>query len=88
MAYHALKLLQLPPDLINEIISYLAPTPEQLRLERLNHELLQKFVNYDIIYSIPFMRKLGVKFRYSKHQIFACLAHDLGFELDDFSQDF
>jgi hypothetical protein len=53
------------------------------------HELNFHFVKYDILNTIPFLRKLGVSFRFRKWQIIACLYHDLNTEPDaDFSQDF
>jgi hypothetical protein len=83
MAYHALKLLQLPTEIINEILSFLAPTAELLKKQRLMHELNFHFVKYDIIHSVPFLRKLGVPFRFRKWQVMACLYHDLNIEPDD-----
>ena len=85
MAYRFLKSLNLPAEICSEIFSFMQPTAAQLHRERLLIKLQQSFINYDLVHTIPFIRKLGVSFRYGKQQIFAALTHDLGFELDDFT---
>ena len=82
MAYRFLKSLNLPAEIFSEIFSFTIPTKAQLHQERLLIKLKQSFINYDLVNTIPFMRKLGVSFRYGKHQIFAALTHELGFELE------
>lgn len=80
MAYYALKAAGVPSELTNEILSFLGPTPEQLKQQRLMRELNVHFINYDITNTIPFLRKFGVSFSCRKWQLYASLYHDLGFE--------